>query len=390
MHSTLWLNITAGSIYIRYFIYRLAGAARAEGTRRSHNRIIKDVTNFLAEQGVDPSELDEVSIMSFLMKVYQEERPFGYTAAVKGAIHALMAALGLPASIWSLAVERVFQGTVRIAAPRRMRRPRVQQLPGYAIRRMVEWVIPVWPRNTQELDQIQLRNFRTVILLVTQFYTLCRISDARKLRARDVKLLDLDGTPAIEIFFRQQKNDQIHIGNKAYIVKEGGAACPYTLYKLYFARNSYYFRDGKTEDLNFLFPRLKMAKITRILIPDGRYAVSENTLVTNIKAMAKKVGFSGVVSGKSAKIGGTSAAFASGLSDAEVRDKGRWRSLESAQHYRRISDSHNLKLAKAFSIQRSSITDNRNPRVFNPEILFTFSDQIDDDVALDQRLFPDL
>ncbi len=371
-------------------MFRLVGAARAEGTRKSHNRIIKDLISFLTDQGVEPTELEEVSVMSFLMNVFQAEKPFGYTSAVKGAIHAYMAAMGLPASVWSLAVDRVYQGIVRLAAPRRKRRPRVQQLPGYVIRRMVEWVIPCWPRNTQELDSIPLRDFRTIILLLTQFYTLSRISDARKLRACDLTLIVLDGVPAIEIFFRQQKNDQLHVGSRGHIIKEGGAACPYTLFKLYYARNSYYFRDGKIEDLNFLFPRLKMAKITRVSIPDGRHAVSQNTLVTNIKALAKKVGFSGVVSGKSAKIGGTSAAFASGLSDAEVRDKGRWRSLESAQHYRRISDSHKLKLAKAFSIQHGTVTDRRNPRVFNPEIQFTFGDLADDDVSMDQRLFPNL
>ena len=330
--------------------------------------------------------------MSFLMKVYQDERPFGYTSAVKGAIYAYLAAMGLSAEIWSLATDRVYQGVVRLAASRRKRRPRVQQLPGYIIRRMIEWVIPCWPRTTQELDRIPLRNFRTVILLLLQFYTLSRISDARKLRACDLKLVELDGVPAIEILFRSMKNDQLHIGSTAHIVKEGGAACPYTLFKLYYARTAYYFRDNKIEDLNFLFPRLRMAKITRVLIPDGRHAVSQNTLVTNIKALAKKIGFSGVVSGKSAKIGGTSAAFASGLSDADVRDKGRWRSLESAQHYRRVSDSHKLKLAKAFSIQRSTVMDTRNPRVFDPDVHFVFGDDeaADEDVLLDQRLFPNL
>lgn len=229
--------------------------------------------------------------------------------------------------------------------------PRVNQLPAAVIVQMILWAVPSYPKNTQELDQISAKHLRTVVMLVIQYYCLARVADIRILRAADLSLITLEGNQAIEIYFRAMKNDQLHHGSTGYIVAEGGATCPYQLIKLFFGRFSFFFNDGQIADANFLLPRLKMARETKIMIADGSKPVCQSTLVSNIKELAALVGFEPTVSAKSAKIAGTSAAFINGLSDADIRDKGRWKSLESALHYRRLSDAYKLKLAKAISIQ---------------------------------------
>ncbi len=216
---------------------------------------------------------------------------------------------------------------------------------------MAQWIMPKRPRNIKELDQVSGKDFRTVILVIIQYYCLARVSDIRLLRACDLRLTDLDGQAAIEITFNKMKNDQLHIGSTAHIVKEGGDYCPYRLLKLYYARCAYFFQDGKINDLNYIMPRFRMAKVTKISIPDGRYNVSQSTLVNNIKMLAAKSGFRKKISGKSAKIGGTSAAYSNGLSETDIKEKGRWKSIESAQYYKRTTESYKLKLATAFSMQ---------------------------------------
>ena len=218
---------------------------------------------------------------------------------------------------------------------------------------------------------------RTVVLLIIQYYCLARLADVRLLRAADLRLTSLEGVPAIEIFFRAAKNDQLAEGNRAHLIAEGGMACPYRVLKLYYARMSYFFNDGEIMDSNFLLPRLRMAKKTRILVADGRYAISQTSLVSGMRELAKAVGFEPPISGKSAKIAGTSASFANGLSDEDIRDKGRWKTTESALYYRRLAESYRLKLARAISIQTQPWKEQRQPEaqtqsVYDPDIQFQY------------------
>lgn len=378
----------------------MSGVARAAGTQRQQNRIIKDFTKFIHHHGIAPLEVDEDIILSFVMKAYTDQKSYNYVSMLKGSIMTFLAATGLSKENWSLTTDRVVQGIIRILAPTRQRRAKVEQLPGEIIAKMLKWVVPNTPKNTSELDNISGKNFRTVVLLIIQYYALARLADVRKLRAGDLRLVKLEGYPAVEILFRTMKNDPTGNGSVAHIIEEPGQLCPYKAIKLYYARCAYYFNDGHIDDLNFLLPRFRMAKVTRILIPDGRVAVAESTLVANIKSLAKSVGFEGKVSGKSAKIGGTSASFAVGLSDAEVRDKGRWRTLDTAQYYRRISDSHKLKLARSISIQTQP-QEKRNLNyhesrgtncsyIYNPEVQFMYVEDAqnvnEDNVSLEQKI----
>lgn len=276
---------------------------------------------------------------------------------IKGSIMAYLAALGLDDKIWSLTVDRMAAGLVRTTAPFRQRRPRVSPLPGFVISRMIKKSLPVLPKTIAELDNVCAKSLRTIVLLLIQFYTLARLEDVRHLRAADFSLVMLENKRAVEIFFRKQKNDQNCAGNTGFIMEEGGATCPYLLIKLFFGRMGFFFNDGEVSDSNFLLARLRMAPDTRTMIPDGRAAVCQSTLVTDIKTLAAEVNFKPNVSGKSAKIAGTSAAYACGLSDADIRDKGRWRSLESALHYRRTTQAYKLKLAQATSIQTEPWND---------------------------------
>jgi hypothetical protein len=95
-------------------------------------------------------------------------------------------------------------------------------------------------------------------------------------------------------------------------------------------------------------------KYYRILIPDGRWAVSTKTLLSDINKMYAKCGYHINTTGKSAKVLGVTLAFELGLSNDEIRILGRWRSLSTAQHYRNVEPQKLLKLGTAISFETRS------------------------------------
>ncbi len=72
----------------------------------------------------------------------------------------------------------------------------------------------------------------------------------------------------------------------------------------------------------------------RTLIHDGRMPISSDTLMKNFNNLLSKINFGTRVTTKCFKILGVSTAFRCRLSTEEVRILGRWKSLESVQHYR--------------------------------------------------------
>ncbi len=46
----------------------LAVAVRSEGTRNQHNRVLKDLKDYMATHGVSPMSIDDDIIISFLLK----------------------------------------------------------------------------------------------------------------------------------------------------------------------------------------------------------------------------------------------------------------------------------------------------------------------------------
>ena len=262
----------------------------------------------------------------------------------------MMAYNNIPEAEWSLSNQRLAEGIIRIAATNRTRGTKGHPIPATVIEQMVLHVLSYAP-TFQQIHLIPSDKLRAALLVICQYYNLARASDCLYLLAGDVSIVSLDGAEAIEIHYRHQKNDQLERGEFSYILKESGPADPFLLFKVYFARMGFYFRDDHHDDSNYLFPRLRVLPGTKIQVSDGSFAISVSTLIDNVKNLSLEVGYLGKVTGKSAKISGVSDAFKQGLSDSDVRDKGRWRGLETAQSYRRIADSHRRKLAAATSIQ---------------------------------------
>ncbi len=253
-------------------------------------------------------------------------------------------------SPWTPRVERVFEGVKRLEAPFRQHRPRVNELPGIQIGRIVERISPRNIKSITQLDRIPGTFFRTVFLLVIQFYCLARVEDCRKLRSDNFAISRLDGTPCISIHWPAMKNDVLYQGSHSYILREGGPGCPFYFIQLYFLRMDLKFKDGENGVTGYVLPRL-VRDHTKIQRPLARTVLSHSGLVGGIKSACKQVGFEAKVSGKSAKIGGASSCYRANMSPLQVMDKGRWRSEQSSLFYRRIGEQYNRVIAAATTIQ---------------------------------------
>ena len=76
--------------------------------------------------------------------------------------------------------------------------------------------------------------------------------------------------------------------------------------------------------------------IFRILVPQSEFQISSETLMRSVNDLYRSNACDIKITSKSAKAAGVSSAFKKGLSNNDIMLMGRWRSPDTAQHYRDI------------------------------------------------------
>ena len=84
--------------------------------------------------------------------------------------------------------------------------------------------------------------------------------------------------------------------------------------------------------------------------------ISSDTVMKNFNTLLQKVNFNTRVTTKCFKILGVSTAFRCGLSTEEVRILGRWKSLESVQHYRHTLPWTLIEMSSNLTLKSISLT----------------------------------
>jgi hypothetical protein len=244
-------------------------------------------------------------------------------------------------------VERIYAACLRHAGRERAPVQKAVELPGRVIAQIIDRLF----MESNKLTDIAISDIRTGCLATLQFYSCGRAADCLQLRAGDVRMTELNNETALAFTFRGQKNDQYHNGNIFYLVREQGR-CPVDLFLCYFERMGLKMAQSEVFDNSFLFPLARSIKIgaRRVQVSDGRKAISSANYIRDLRRLCAKEGWTAKVSTKSPKMAGTSAAFAAGLSDGEVRDKGRWKSHSTALHYRIQTSTYCHQIATATSI----------------------------------------
>ena len=133
-----------------------------------------------------------------------------------------------------------------------------------------------------------------------------------------------------------------NLGKHRFIMSEPHWRDPYKLVCWFYARMGYSFAGSNTEDRNFLMGHVRSNWVDgrQRQFADGLTPICTSTQLADLRALCKAVGYLEEVSSKSPKVAGTSASFAAGLSDEQVRDKGGWMSIQTPLFYRRQAPSY--------------------------------------------------
>lgn len=89
--------------------------------------------------------------------------------------------------------------------------------------------------------------------------------------------------------------------------------------------------------------------IVRIWVADGSHVLDSKTLLKDVNIIYTKLGYPRRITGKSAKVLGVSLAFSAGLSEDDIRILGRWKSADTARHYRSISPEKLLSIGASLT-----------------------------------------
>ena len=269
-----------------------------------------------------------------------------------GGIKTFIHCLGLPLTLYSPKVHRLWQGLSRRAALEKRPTAKATPIPVTVIRKVIEKLHNAY----SSYWDVPIPMFRACLAIILQYHTLCRLSDMEELRACHFQKDEYKGTNIIKVTFPKAKNDQNWSGRSSVIASESGLTCPVFLIERFFDRCGYLFFDGQNLDKNYIFCRTSSVHNGRghQTVSDGLRKLSINTLLSDIKRLCLSVGYTGPIGRKSAKMTGAAAGFAAGLSDEGLRDKGRWASVNTSAIYRTHTLDYQHALAVATNLYNAT------------------------------------
>ena len=142
-------------------------------------------------------------------------------------------------------------------------------------------------------------------------------------------------------------------GRKGWIFAEPKSwRCPVKIILTFYKRMGFNLRNRGIYDQSFIMSTVR--NIRGIQVSDGQKPVSASTYLNDLRLLCAAVGYSGHISSKSAKVAGTSAAFAAGLTTLDLMSKGRWQSDKTSLHYRQMTPAYRRKLGAATSVFRKT------------------------------------
>ncbi len=282
---------------------------------------------------------------------------------VPGGLKTFILCIGLPATIYTPKVHRLWQGLSRRAAVEKRPTAKATPIPVHVIQKVIEKIHNAY----SSYWDVPIPMFRACLAVILQYHTLCRLSDMEDLRACHFQKDEYKGSTYIKVTFPKAKNDQNWSGRASIIASESGLTCPVYIIERFFDRCGYLFFDGQNLDSNYIFCRSSTVNIghSHQTVSDGMRKLSINTLLSDVKRLCLSVGYSGPIGRKSVKMSGVAAGFAAGLSDEALRDKGRWASIDTSAIYRThtLDYQHALAAATNLSNATSSAAASRVPRL---------------------------
>jgi hypothetical protein len=299
-------------------------SARAPSTLRAYSNALRRFSEFCSAADFDFPRFAPDALLQYVLNLVKSGASFSVFANLKPAISLIDTALQRPSSFTNLIdlliagakrSRRIAAGPVKKAAP----------LP-------VQHILALLDKHiTPYLDNINLvpaAIFRTLVRLLVEYHTLCRLACYRLLRAKHVEIVGQD----LVITFVGSKNDRFHNGQASCLVATGSQYCPVRLLRLYFRRFGLQFGAAAGDDSFLLFQLRRSAADT---LPVVSRALSYSGATDDLRRLLRGIGVDPTsITDKSVKMAGVTAAFQGGATTEEVMHIGRWRTPEIPLQYK--------------------------------------------------------
>lgn len=336
-------EICKGNIEYEQVANLLFNSHQAKGTSKIYGQVIAKFREHCdSTDGYDYDNFGEAEVGSFVLRVAQENLSKNMIACIKPAIERLEVAKGVKNTAFTPLICKWLSGAKRLACEIEPQIKKMDPIPMEAIKKALKdhiWI------HLRDIEQIDLKVFRTVFRWVVMAFTLCRFDDFNELRALDFKVLE--SQEAIQVFFPRSKNDQFHNGMIKMLPQQANSIInPMALALLYFKRFGFHMDGSDTSYINCRISGNSVKKVR------GEVRLSYGEASKLAKSLLSEIGYGHIRYGESsAKRTGVTVALNQEVPIDVVQQVGGWRTTGMPLTYMSSSVDHKVKIAKDMKIR---------------------------------------
>ena len=322
---------------LKHSLTQLASGQLAASTLQNYNSAIGRFQDFCAEKGYSYTDLSEKIIIHYIADLNMKEVSYSIICQIRPAIKLLEEMHQGKTTVFTARADRFLDGAMRTAATRRQPVKKAGEASLAWLQDQVKTT--VWDRLDRG-DRVDGYKFRLLFRLTIEYYTLCRLSDYQKLRAKHLELID----GGLQITFPQAKNDQMHQGQVTVLSENDTQLCPVKLAKEY-SRQLGMKLGAAAADGKHLCCRIR--KNAARWSAEAGLPVSLSKARDELKKLlqASGLGDKGITD-KSFKMLGVTSMMAAGISAEEVALHGRWKTPDMPLRYKHNSTAYKLSVAQ--------------------------------------------
>ena len=304
----------------------------AGNTMNTYESAIKKFREFMEINKYSMTAITEETLVHYVAHMHKNKVSHGTLCQTKPAIKLLLQMQTGDAEVFTQRVSRMLDAAIRKAAGEKEVVKKAAQVDFQVLIDMMEKFVNPFSNNIFEADIFKLR---TVVRVVTEYYTFCRGADYRELKAKHVE----ESGPDLMVTFPKAKNDQLHQGKCTLLKANDGPVCPVRAMKLMFKRFEYKFgKEGGDE--SYLHCRIRRSGGRRVA--DGKFQASMSLAREELQAIMAAIGRDGsTVTDKSFKMLGVTRTLEGGAKVEDVSLHGGWATLTMPLTYKH--NSHEFK-----------------------------------------------
>ncbi len=317
-------------------VQQLLAGPLAESTMKGYGGAVKKFQEFCGQHGYEYAKPTEKVMIHYLASLNEAGTSFAVLCQVRPAVQLLMDLAGGSEEVFTARVNRMLEAAKRRAAERKEPVKKAGEIKLETLKAMVEKHITPFE---EDIFRINVFWLRTIVRVVVEYYTFCRLADYRHLRALHVE----DRGGHLEVKFPKSKADQYHRGNVTVLAANESGMCPVKIVRIYFRRFGLRFgqEQGDQTPLHF-----RIRRVGGLCYADKKYLASESLAREELQALLRDMGVeTEKVTDKSFKMLGVTETLQAGVPVQEVALHGRWRTAEMPLRYKHNSDRFKLELA---------------------------------------------